>query len=237
MNQEQKDLCQLILDTLRKRPVFQIFWSYDSHSQAPNYKIPVTFKIISEKLACGLYPSPLDFVSDCRTLFAQISHEDSNSVRFGAARFLQHEFETLVSELSPIDGHSARMLQNFMHKLTDFISRVKPAVRTLIPVKQEIQPAAERLRNPDDEDATAESVSEDIKSITSPSLLVNILAFIYKLQPEAIHMDEEEIKISFMLIGPESLSKIKQYLNSLFEKAARGEIDPCAQHPVEVLKL
>lgn len=237
MNQEQRDLCQLILDTLRKRPVFQIFWSFEDSGLAPDYRIPISFEIIYQKLECGLYPTQFDFVTDCRTLFAQVARESKNSVRHAAGRFLQSEFETLVSELSPLQGPSAMKLQKFMHKLTDFASHVKPAVRQRIVVKPGAEPAAERLRNAATDDETAESIAEDIKSISSPVLLMNVIAFIYSIQPEAIHIDEEEIKISSMLIDPENLTKIRQYLNTLMEKAARGEIDPSAQHPVEVLKL
>ena len=234
MNREQTELCREIFDEILRRPTSRLFWELDYPDMMTNVKVPMTFGLISDRLSRGLYRSPDEFIADMRILFAKAIKAYKNGVRAVAAAQLSSQFEHLTSDLSPSMSVTTTRLQLACSKMERLVDSLRPCfIAEHKPVEGE--PAAEVIKNPRTDPDVSE-IADDIRGLSSPTLLLRVLAFVYKTQPEAVRMSDEEMSIEFALLTDESLAKIREFVNGLLKKAAKGEINPFMKGLTGVLR-
>ncbi|EAX96999.1 hypothetical protein TVAG_440150 [Trichomonas vaginalis G3] len=213
MNEFEHLACKQILDTLMKRPIAKIFWDSDQEIDNPDIIHPITFKLISEKLQNHVYQSPQDFIDNMNELLANAKKWDPvKSIKPAAAELLTQDFEKAVLVYKPTTiplSMKIRIAFNEFNEIKSIpISDIEETTST-----NNSKPANYLLnqynRNPNS--ISREDLVKEIQLLNSTDKLLNLIRFIYKLQPDAILVNKE-VTIQLENINPDDYAKIHAYI-------------------------
>lgn len=229
MKPAQEKACQDIMKRLYRRPIARMFWDSNYLTDVPMSK-PLTFKVIGERLVSGCYESAYAWVSDMRTAMSSVLRATSTSdLRNAAARQLSLDFEHEMSLLSPSLSPHTLDLQFAEQQLKELLLRITPPLYEP-GVIDDSPPAAEQFKLPETENVDIERLSDDIRSLCNPALLLRIFAFVHSCQPEALSIGKQT-GIVFSMMNDDTIARLRQFVSSLMLDAAVGRVNPSPKVP------
>ena len=93
--------------------------------------------------------------------------------------------------------------------------------------KDDLNPAAEMFKmNDDDSMDKVKMIKRNILMFNSPEITMRISSLLYRIQPEAIVISDEQFSIHFCLMKGETIDALLKYSTSLIRDVAAGKIDP-----------
>jgi hypothetical protein len=205
------------MSVLEHRPIAHMFWKKVPISIAK----PLTLSFIETRLREGLYQSADAWASDVRSMFMSVLQATpEGSLTNCSARQLMTDFERELTHLSPSLSPHILPLQLAEDTLQHFLRDSLPPFIPHQPLDSE--PAAE-LFNASDQEFTTEQVIERIRFLSSSSLILRVIAFLYQRQPEALQIGTELV-IMFALLSKETLRGLSRFVSSLLREAAAGRV-------------
>lgn len=223
MNDDETNLCRSILNQLKTRKYFNMFWNHEPDLTNPNIEHPINFDVISSKLDTNTYTNISTFISDIATCIENGRNGyPEGSIRHAAAEQLQTYFEDILNEVNPLGGPVSMPLQYFTK---EYIRKCVPPIPDINtqPKNTDKEPGSIIFtleRDPDDLNA----LYRDIKLLTSTSLIFELAAFTKKLQPDIITI-RNEVSINVTLLLPQNRPSMRKFVTHLLRKAATGEVD------------
>jgi hypothetical protein len=157
-------------------------------------------------------------------LMSVIADASTVPLRAAAARQLQADFEEELTFISPVISSCTLNLQFTEERLRAVISSSVPAVSNQ--PKSDSPPNAEILKIP----ITRENIGDFVHALGSSALIVRVAAFIYHLQPEALHLGREMMFL-FSLLTEESVRQLAGFIQGLLHDAAAGKLNPFIRAP------
>lgn len=220
MNDDQREICCLIMQKITRRPVHRMFLDV-SPSCIKNK--PLSLTIISDRLQSNKYPNADEWIYDMRQLFASEIHNPTNSLRAAAAKLLMEDFDQAMMTLSPtLSPHLLRFQITEGHLIT-FINSFHPAIDRKTQKHQ--NPTAEILNEAIPDNYTAQNLYSDIQILlNSPSLRLRVIAFIHHIRPSAVVFGQR-LTLMLSLLDPEELLKAGKYVRQIMHDAATGKLD------------
>lgn len=223
MNEYLLKSCIDVTNILTRRPIIKFFWSNCDDANLASLP-PYSFETICKKLEKNLYPSYDDWISDVHKLFDFHITNNRNQVYQFSAKQLKYEFDELTSKFASNISVRLDKLKKIYSDLSELAETYESEFNNII---EDIHPAAEIFK------VSAESIEDPIKIIKrnislfkSPELVLRITAILYKLQPETIVVNGEQIRIEFALMNPDTISKLLHYTLILLEEIASGRLNP-----------
>ena len=225
MIEEQDSICWKIIKQLKEIPVWRIF-SDDHLNEIPkSISKPITFELIESRLQHHLYKSSDAWVAEMRRFFMnEIENSTQNKLRKSAATLLSQRFEEIMQTIAPgLSPHilSVQVKEQELQELLDQMASEIPLSQPKIG-----QPNATIFNNlNDNEEVTPERIIYKTQLLKFPELVLKVIAYVYKLQPECIAYGQT-LAINFSLFKEENLQLINKYINKLLQDAASGKINP-----------
>ena len=223
MNEYLLKSCIEVTQTIIRRPIIKLFWLNCGEENSESLP-PFSFETICKKLEKNLYPSYNEWVSDVHSLFDFHITNNQNQVFKYSAKQLKLEFDELTSKFASNISIRLDKLKKIHSELNDLADAYESEITK---IQKDIQPAAEIFKK------SIDSIKDPIKIIKrnitlfkSPEMILRIAAILYKLQPEAIVVNGEQIRIEFALMNSETINKLLRYTLILLEAIASGKIDP-----------
>ena len=230
MQLAQKDACAKIMERLYRRPISRLFWDYETYLSDVKSPKPLSFKIVGERLQNGYYKSAYDWVYDMRIVMSSVLRGTSVSdARNAAARQLAMDFEREMSVLSPTLAPHTLDLQFVEWELADWLVRSTPPVGVVHEVT-DAPPAAEQFKKDDEEGVDIQRLSDDIRTLCTPAMLLRILAFVHHCQPEALSVGKQ-MGIVFSIMKESTLHRLREFVSGMMFDAAIGKINPSPRPP------
>lgn len=234
MDVEQARACDMIFRKLMQRPISKMFWSVDSDVYLTKEHQPITFEIIQKRFQNGQYKDSFQWEKDIRLLL-------SNNILFGgrfplrvaAARQLTKDFESLLQEVSPSMSPGTIKLQFIEKELDDFFENYLSEIPSPEPVN--LPPANHVICNALLDEPNPQLTINLIKHLNSPAMLLRIAAFVYKIKPEALIM-ENELIILFSIFTEEEIIRLQHFLNRILIEASCSKINPFLRDPGSIMK-
>ena len=222
MNQTQISICLNILKHIKTRPISNLFLGTPEFPCDPPMEHPSTLQSMTIKLQRGLYQSPLQWKVEMQQLFNAFTKQpEKDPIRAASAEQLLGEFQQLYSYCNPEMKGMSLKLGLLSSEFEDYIVRNKNMIKTEV---REGNPSA-KLFETRCEDIDIKQLAREIKLLHSPNLKLDVASYVYKTQPECLHM-EGELTIEFELMNEETLAGTKKVVRSLLHDAAIGKIDP-----------
>ena len=221
MIEEQRELCTEIFQKLMALPCARLFWDSDHELINDRIEQPFNFKLIFAKLSRGLYSSPQMFIANMRTLLSNSMDFGENKFRRAAGRYLYNYLEELLSESSPTLAPCVLPVQKLEVMLGNVSSMLKNMEKEEAPHQaREIATCA--LQN-QPEEITAEVLRDDLALLGSSDKILKVAGFISAKQPDCVLMDTS-LHFDFGLMTPEMRCDLHNYIMSLVQRLASGEI-------------
>lgn len=222
MNEQQLLSCKKIFKEVTRRPISRLFW--DDPSEITNKKIarPISLRFIYEKLERQLYKSPSDFVTDMHQLFLNGDcYSRENSLKPAAINLLIEDFEKALALYSPSSLSLNIKLCNALNEVSDITT--SPVEENIGRLNYKASPACHYLNHYDSnpENVTISELRHQLSLIKSPNLLLPVIQYIHKLQPDAVVIGQG-ISIVYTAISKENLALIHTYIHKTMSHAAIG---------------
>lgn len=223
MIEEQDFLCRKILTEIKNIPVSKLFMDENIHLIPKTISNPVTLDLIESRLDKHVYSSSDEWVSDMRMLFMR-EYEGSpeNSIRRAAAMHLSLEFEKLMDHFHPGMSPHIINLQIAEKEIRDISNSL--VINSEIKRTKQSKPCSV-IFDQTDEEITPKTIIHKISLLKNPELLLKVLAFIYKKQPECL-LFGQVTSIEFCLLKEENLQALNEFIKKILMDAASGVSDP-----------
>jgi hypothetical protein len=231
MNQDQVNICRQILESLLHRPIAKLFWIPSPSDLSSGRRHPISFKYVIERLDHGLYLSADEWMSDVRILLTVPQKRTQSSFRASAALQLAQEFDILTQTLSPALSPHILQLQVAESRLGSFVESISPSI--LESSSDQKVPAAEVFKVERSDDMG--SIADDIRNFFTPTLVLQVAAFVSVIEPTALVLDEKSARILVASMSPTTREKLRAFVSELMENAAKGTIDAFSDKQVAVL--
>lgn len=209
-----------------------MFWDYSEQNVIHSSMKPLSFEKVREKLEHDVYNSANTWVYEMRQVLTNvITNTSSSSLRNAAGKQLLKDFEKEMAALSPSLSPQTLKLQYTEQQLSDFVVKATPPLPRF--EASEKMPAAELFKVKVDCDAVdVDRLSDDIRMLSSPALIMRVAAFIYDHQPEALSFgNDSNILILFSLMADETLQSLRDYVSKLTFNAATGRVNAVVRTP------
>ena len=208
---------------LIRRPIINLFWS-NCFGEATQSLPPTSFETICTKLEKNLYSSYEEWISEVHRLFDFYINNNSNQVIHYSAKQLKSEFDELTSKFASNTSIRLDKLKQIQTELNDLISKYANEMNQM---KEDIHPAAEIFNMPlNSIEDPIKVIKRNISLFKSPEMILRITAILYKIQPETIVINGEQIRIEFALMRPETINDLLKYTIFLLRLIASGNLDP-----------
>ena len=222
MNQTQIEICLSILKKIQRRPISNLFLGTPEFPCDAPMEHPATLQKMETKLQRSLYQNPKQWKIEMQQFFsAFMKQPEKDPIRAASAEQLLGEFQQLYNYNNPEPKGLTLKLGMLSSEFEDYIVRNKNIIKTEI---REGEPAA-KLFEKNYEEIDIKQLAREIKFLHSPSLLLDVASYIFKTQPDCLHM-EGELILNFELMKEETLLGTKKIVRSLLHDAAIGKIDP-----------
>ena len=222
MLKEQGKASMDIMDALSKRPITRIFCDCSIELTNTSISRPLTFDLIYDKVKRNLYKSIDEWISDMRIMFSNfiIAFPD-DSLKKAAAQQLSAEFEEKIQQISPTSSPFTIKFQMLESDISKLLNTVRIAEGEPTPSPKE--PAAAIFNQK--QEATIPNITRNIRMLHSSELFMKVIAFIWKLQPEAVSLGQS-VSFDFCLMSQETMEKLNEFVLGLLRDAAVGLINP-----------
>ena len=222
MNQTQIQLCLKIFKKLRAMPISNLFLGTPEFPCEAPMEHPSSFRSIETKLQRGLYQNPQQWNVEMQQLFeAFMKNSEKDPLRAAAAEQLLYEFQQNFNQENPNSKGLSLKLGLLCSEFEDYVLRSKQYHPKEI---REGEPGA-KIFDTDPENISIKQLAREIKFLHSPNLLLDVASFVFKSQPECLHMDTE-LTLEFELMNEQTLIGTKKLVRSLLHDAAIGKVDP-----------
>ncbi|OHT06203.1 hypothetical protein TRFO_25824 [Tritrichomonas foetus] len=226
MNYEQLQACSMIMQKILRRPVSKMFYSVSAIETVTK---PISLQTISEKLQENKYKTADEWIYEMRLVLSFAKRQSNNiPLKAAAARLLMSDFEDEMMTLSPMLSPHMLFLQIAEEHFNNFIQSYHPEIPRRIPITDSV-PASEIFKTWNKESTPSQLLSE-IKMLNSPSLLLRVAAFIYKIKPEAIGFGKQ-LSMILSMLSQDEMMNTSNYVRRILFDAATGKIDPFIQTP------
>ncbi|KAK8885336.1 hypothetical protein M9Y10_040782 [Tritrichomonas musculus] len=222
MNEDLLRSCIDVTQILIRRPIIKFFWSNCAEVNSQSAP-PLSFETICAKLQKNLYSSYSEWIDDVHRLF-NFYINGQNQIYQCSAKQLKLEFDDLTSKFVSNVKIRLDKLKQIHKELSDLSAIYESEVGQ---ISEELQPAAEIFT------ISSDSITDPIKVIKrnislfkSPDMILRMAAILYKLQPETVIVNGEQIRFEFALMKPDTVNDLLRYTLSLVKAIASGKLDP-----------
>ena len=232
MNEQQALSCKRIFEAVTRRPVARLFWEVTAEVANDEITRPITFSHIKDKLDRALYPNPASFINDMRQIFLNgDTYDKEDSIRPHAVALLMDDFEKALNRYAPTATSLEIRLQISLddyNKITqnNFGLPKQTKSTSLFPQKKTIQPSSHyfRIMAKDPHSITKADLNNEIRLLKTPNLVIQLVQFIRKLQPEVIQISNG-ISIITSLLTADNIIKTHEFIYNILKDAAVGDIE------------
>ena len=232
MNKELLQSCKDVMQTLSRRPIIHFFWNTNV-TPNPTGSSPTSIELISLKLEKNTYSSYNEWVLDVRNLFDFYINNSQSQIYIFSAKQLRMEFDQLISTFASNKSNRLNKLNKLYKDLLDLAETYEAEFQE---VQEDLQPAAELFK------LDISSITDPIKIIQrncamfkSSEVILRVAAILYKLQPEAIIVNSQQIRFEFGLMTPDTCQEMLKYTMFLLKSIAIGKIDPSSNSQESIL--
>ena len=225
MIEEQDSICWKIIKELKEIPVWRLFSDEHLNEIPKSVSKPITFELIESRLQHHVYKSSDAWVAEMRRFFMnEIENSSQNKLRKCAATLLSQRFEEIMQTVAPGLSPHILVVQIKEYELREILDQMA----------SEIPSNQEKIAHPnaaifnqlnDEEEVTPERIIYKTQLLKFPELVLKVIAYVYKLQPETIAYGQT-LAINFSLFSDENLHKMNKYINKLKNDAASGKTNP-----------
>ena len=213
-----------IFEAVTRRPIAKLFWDSSADLNNKDISRPISLSYISEKLDRQIYKTPADFVNDMRQLFLNGDcYDREDSLRPAAIGLLINDFENALAIYSPSSLSLNIKLRVTLDELENVVE--SPVEETTGRVTYKSEPASYFLThyNIDPENVTIADLKHEISLLKTPKLILKVIHYIHKLQPDAL-LSGQGVSILYSRLTKENLSLIQTYIKKIMTDAAIGRI-------------
>lgn len=221
MNEDQYNICVNIMEAILRRPIASLFRKSDILLSDRNIPVPLCFDTITDKLNKKMYAIVNDWIREMRTLFESVlaGTEKKNPIYIAALQ-LQTEFDEHLARMNPMDDLRIIRTRFTIQQIQEYSSKL-PLIKDNAVTEKE--PGAELFKRKETT-RNNKRLSRDIRLFCSQEIVFRVSAFIYKIQPEVITIDEN-LTINFNLMSDHTYNQVRPYVTQILQDAAVGKID------------
>ncbi|EAX87712.1 hypothetical protein TVAG_009170 [Trichomonas vaginalis G3] len=224
MNENQIRSSLQIMDELQQQPIWNVFENIDSKLAADEVNHPYSFDQIYGRLEKKIYHDAHEWINEMRNTFsvyADIFKQDE--LKRNIINKLWQEFEFSLRRNSIEDSEIISEIKAIKKNLSDWTKNNSAEKISII--NDKLEPYSKFYSLELISDINDLQLQRCIRMLRSRNLFIKIAAFIHKLQPEAVIMNEI-ISIQYDILSPDNLMCVKKFVADLIQDAAKGVIDP-----------
>jgi len=221
MNKNEHYKCSKILQSVLKRPISQIFWSYGGKCAD---ETPFTLSLVSEKLERCLYHSLDDFIKDMKlSIDPSSSFCKKDPLRSAAVSLLNKDLEEAIQKYSVSISKHIQETQLIEKSLIEFVEESSHFCNTTIEICESHDPAS-RMTQIREKEYSSSDIAIMLQSVRSPELVLRFASRAFKLQPETITVGND-LSFHFALMTNETIQDLGVFITNTLRSVAQGSID------------